>query len=246
MTLEASKDQRLLSWSHIYLGRVLDLECKRDAAVAEYNQAMATRDGQLDTRLAAERGLKAAYTVNGHTCDEDSSDDSRPRRVPAAPLPIQPAVASPALVQVSKSRSSTVCAARNGHTRMGEEPATRDLEAVLEHRFRSPALLRCALTHRSLARQLAHDTAAAADGAASLTEDNERLEFLGDAVLNLLVAEALFKMHPEWREGELTRVRAQLVSRQNMARVAEAIGLGDHLRLSKGEERSGLRKRARY
>ena len=77
-TLATSKDQRLLSWSHIYLGRVLDLECKRDAAVAEYNQAMATRDGQLDTRLAAERGLKAAYTVNGQSCDEDSDDSAAP------------------------------------------------------------------------------------------------------------------------------------------------------------------------
>ncbi len=77
-----------------------------------------------------------------------------------------------------------------------------------------------------------------------MAEDNERLEFLGDAVLNLVVAEALFEMHPEWHEGELTRVRAQLVSRQHMAEVAEAIGLGEHLRLSKGEERSGLRHKS--
>ena len=75
-------------------------------------------------------------------------------------------------------------------------------------------------------------------------EDNERLEFLGDAVLNLVVAEALFELHPEWHEGELTRVRAQLVSRQHMAEVAAAIGLGEHLRLSKGEERSGLRHKS--
>ncbi len=70
--------------------------------------------------------------------------------------------------------------------------------------------------------------------------DNERLEFLGDAVLGLIVAEALFLLHPEWHEGELTRVRAQLVSRQHMAEVAVAIGLGSHLRLSRGEEHSGL------
>ena len=55
--------------------------------------------------------------------------------------------------------------------------------------------------------------------------DNERLEFLGDAVLGLVVAEALFELHPEWREGELTRVRARLVSREHMAQVAERIGL---------------------
>jgi ribonuclease-3 len=54
--------------------------------------------------------------------------------------------------------------------------------------------------------------------------DNERLEFLGDAVLGLVVAESLFGLHPEWHEGELTRVRAQLVSRQHMAQVAEASG----------------------
>ena len=57
-TLATSKEQRLLAWSHIYLGRMLDLECKRDEALAEYNEALAVRDGQVDTRLAAERGVK--------------------------------------------------------------------------------------------------------------------------------------------------------------------------------------------
>jgi hypothetical protein len=76
-TLETSKDQRLLAWSHIYLGRVLDLECKRDEAVSEYKEAMAVRDGQQDTRLAAERGVKAAYSVPGQEkCDDDSADDA--------------------------------------------------------------------------------------------------------------------------------------------------------------------------
>jgi ribonuclease-3 len=70
------------------------------------------------------------------------------------------------------------------------------------------------------------------------------LEFLGDAVLGLVVAEALFMAHPEWQEGELTRVRAQLVSRQHMAEVASAIGLGSHLRLSRGEDRGGLRRKS--
>ena len=74
--------------------------------------------------------------------------------------------------------------------------------------------------------------------------DNERLEFLGDAVLSLVVADALFALHPDWQEGELTRVRSGLVSRQHMAQVAEAIGLGKHLRLSRGEEHSGLRRRS--
>lgn len=78
-TLETSKDQRLLAWSHIYLGRVLDLECKRDEAVAEYKEALAVRDGQQDTRLAAERGVKAAYAAPGQEkCDDDSADDAGP------------------------------------------------------------------------------------------------------------------------------------------------------------------------
>jgi tetratricopeptide (TPR) repeat protein len=74
-TLAASKDPRLLSWSHIYLGRMLDLDCKRDEAIAEYQAALKTRDGQQDTRLAAERGVKAAYAVRGHSCDQDAGDE---------------------------------------------------------------------------------------------------------------------------------------------------------------------------
>jgi hypothetical protein len=75
-TLESSKDQRLLAWSHIYLGRVLDLECKRDQAVSEYKAALEVRDGRQDTHLAAERGLKTAYAAKGHSCDEDADDEA--------------------------------------------------------------------------------------------------------------------------------------------------------------------------
>lgn len=122
-----------------------------------------------------------------------------------------------------------------------EQPAVQQLETALGHTFSSPGLLVRALTHRSLARQIAQETGR--EEAAAATH-NERLEFLGDAVLSLVVAEALFALHPEWQEGELTRARAQLVSRQHMAQVASAIGLGDYLRLSKGEERSGLRNKS--
>ncbi len=73
-TIATSKEPRLLAWSHIYLGRMLDLECKRDQAVTEYQAALAARDGQQDTRLAAERGAKTAYAVKGHRCDEDADD----------------------------------------------------------------------------------------------------------------------------------------------------------------------------
>jgi len=122
-----------------------------------------------------------------------------------------------------------------------EEYGLKKLEAALGYRFSHPQLLVCALTHRSLAHELAH-----ADGSihAAAAEDNERLEFLGDAVLSMVVAEALYAAHPEWREGELTRVRSWLVSRQHMAQVAETVGLGKHLRLSRGEEHSGLRHKS--
>lgn len=121
------------------------------------------------------------------------------------------------------------------------EAELTELENALGHRFARPELLVCALTHRSLAREQAAQEQAQENGPA---DDNERLEFLGDAVLGLVVAEALFAAHPEWREGELTRVRARLVSRQHMAGVAAAIALGDHLRLSRGEERGGLRQKS--
>jgi ribonuclease-3 len=116
-----------------------------------------------------------------------------------------------------------------------------ELEAALGHKFTQRELLVRALTHRSLANELAHLA-----GTEALPEagSNERLEFLGDAVLGLTAAEALYQAHPEWHEGELTRVRSQLVSREHMAEVAVAIELSPHLRLSRGEERSGLRTKA--
>jgi tetratricopeptide (TPR) repeat protein len=84
-TLSSSKDPRLLAWSHIYLGRMLDLDCKRDQALTEYQKALAVRDGQQDTRLAAERGVKAAYSVKGHSCEEDDdSADDAPAKSPAS------------------------------------------------------------------------------------------------------------------------------------------------------------------
>jgi tetratricopeptide (TPR) repeat protein len=86
-TLAASKDPRLLAWSHIYLGRMLDLDCKRDEALTEYKEALQTRDGQLDTRLSAERGVKKAYAVNGHSCEDDADDTGTPAPAPAPAKP---------------------------------------------------------------------------------------------------------------------------------------------------------------
>ncbi|MGD0731009.1 MAG: ribonuclease III [Terracidiphilus sp.] len=126
------------------------------------------------------------------------------------------------------------------------EAALSELESALGHGFARPALLVRALTHRSLVNERAASKQEPVTGPEedAGTGDNERLEFLGDAVLGLVVAEALFELHPEWHEGELTRVRAQLVSRQHMAEVALAIGLGSHLRLSRGEDRGGLRHKS--
>jgi ribonuclease III len=121
------------------------------------------------------------------------------------------------------------------------EAVLTGLEAALGHGFANPKLLVCALTHRSLAHQQILESGS---GAPLPANDNERLEFLGDAVLGLVVGEALFLLHPEWQEGELTRVRAQLVSRQHMANVAAAIGLGEYVRLSRGEDRTGLRRKS--
>lgn len=119
------------------------------------------------------------------------------------------------------------------------EAVLSELEVALGYGFANPQLLVRALTHRSLANEQSPERR---DDEAS--GHNERLEFLGDAVLGLVVAESMYLLHPEWREGELTRVRAQLVSRQHMAEVALSLDLGRHLRLSRGEDRSGLRLKA--
>lgn len=130
------------------------------------------------------------------------------------------------------------------------EAVLTELEATVGYLFRVPELLVRALTHRSLAREQAalesqHESGTeVGETTSGETGDNERLEFLGDAVLGLVVAESLFGVHPDWHEGELTRVRARLVSRQHVAQVAVEIGLGRHLRLSRAEEKGGLRRRS--
>ena len=125
------------------------------------------------------------------------------------------------------------------------EAELAELETELGHSFAHTELLVRALTHRSLANERAASEQALVGSKikATATDDNERLEFLGDAVLGLVVAEALFLHHPEWQEGELTRVRAQLVSRQHLAEVATAINLGSYLRLSRGEDKGGSLRR---
>lgn len=106
-----------------------------------------------------------------------------------------------------------------------------------DHRFKRPELLTLALTHRSLAYETSPETLLNPD------TDNEQLEFVGDAVLGLAVAESLYRRFPHSREGELTRLRASLVSRRHLGAVALRIGLGAMLRLGRGEEQSGGRQK---
>lgn len=117
------------------------------------------------------------------------------------------------------------------------------LEHTLKHRFHAPALLEQALTHSSLAfEQSVQNTPGAPNDTTAL--DNEKLEFLGDAVLGLLVAQSLYESFPDLEEGDLTRLRAALVSRKHLANVAVSLHLGQHLRLGRGEERNGGRRKA--
>jgi ribonuclease III len=120
------------------------------------------------------------------------------------------------------------------------------LQAALGHSFRHEQLLIRALTHSSLAHERALEARQEETAAALPTHDrdNEQLEFLGDAVLGLVVAETLFRRFPDLDEGEWTRLRASLVSRRHMARVAASLQLGTYLRLGRGEERSGGRKKS--
>jgi ribonuclease-3 len=109
--------------------------------------------------------------------------------------------------------------------------------SLFGHRFARPELLRWALTHRSLAYETN------AEEQLNPSADNEQLEFVGDAVLGLVVAESLFRRFPESREGELTRLRASLVSRRHLGAVAARMDIGALLRLGRGEEQSGGRQK---
>jgi ribonuclease-3 len=113
-----------------------------------------------------------------------------------------------------------------------------DLELRLGHSFADIKLLEQALTHRSLTRDTPRN-----GGAGPLHEDNERMEFLGDAVVGLTAAAALYRRYPELSEGDLTRLRGALVNRRHLAQVARDVELGRHLLLGKGEERGGGRRK---
>jgi ribonuclease-3 len=106
-----------------------------------------------------------------------------------------------------------------------------DLQNRIGYRFRDRGLLEHALTHKSRA----------AEDASGGVADNESLEFLGDAVLGLVVADALFHQYPNYDEGQKSKVKAAVVSTQSLARHAERLRLGEHLILGRGEEKTGGR-----
>ena len=100
----------------------------------------------------------------------------------------------------------------------------KDLENAIGYQFRNIMLLKNALTHSSYANEYWHDS----------LKSNERLEFLGDSILGMVVAEHLYRNFPERTEGELTKMRADMVCEQALAAVAEQLELGKHMLLGHG------------
>jgi ribonuclease III len=111
-------------------------------------------------------------------------------------------------------------------------PEFNELQAQLGHTFGRPDLLRLALTHPSVAREQGNGL-----------EHNQRLEFLGDAVLQLVLTQELYEKFPDVSEGPLTKARARMVNRRALAEQSRRLGLGRHLILSHGEEQNGGRQR---
>lgn len=112
-------------------------------------------------------------------------------------------------------------------TERDERFSPAELEARLDYRFRDAALLETALVHASLAGET--------DGG----RGNERLEFLGDAVIDLVAAQLLYRSHPSWDEGALTRARAALVNKASLAECARRLELGRFVQLGRTERRAG-------
>src|SRR5919108_1639430 len=101
-----------------------------------------------------------------------------------------------------------------------EAEILEECQKAINYRFRKPKLLRAALTHAS--------------GADTRLASNERLEFLGDSVLGLVVCELLFERFPDYQEGDLTKIKSAVVSRRACARISRQLNLGDFLFLGKG------------
>jgi ribonuclease-3 len=121
---------------------------------------------------------------------------------------------------------------------------SESLEAALGYRFESRELLARALTHRSSVHEK-HAGSAALDTVVGdgPVRDNEQLEFLGDAILGFVVSAALVAAHPDYPEGRLSKLKAQLVSAAHLYATGARLGLGEYLLLGRGEEMSGGREK---
>ena len=113
------------------------------------------------------------------------------------------------------------------------KPSYRKLEQAIGYRFRKKPLLELALTHPSFRYE-----------DRSTEDDNQRLDYLGDAVLSLIVAEHLFKTHPDAREGDMSKLRSRLTQDRKLSQIGSHIGIHEFLRLGRGEEQNGGAKRA--
>src|SRR5580692_6074617 len=114
------------------------------------------------------------------------------------------------------------------------------LETALAYHFHRRAVIEQALTHSSQAREQESQQASESK---YKVNDNEQLEFLGDAILSLVTSEELFQRFPHFREGGLSKLRAHVVSERHLIQVAQALELGHYLRLGRGEEKSGGRNK---
>jgi len=122
--------------------------------------------------------------------------------------------------------SSSILVQDHEHETLSMGPtAVEEIEKKIQYEFKDKALLEESLRHSSFVNEQAREG----------MRDNERLEFLGDAVLSLIVGHLLMQQYPELKEGELSRMRAQLVNESQLAAVARTIGLGAHIMLGKGE-----------
>ena len=117
------------------------------------------------------------------------------------------------------------------------------LMARLGYEFRDPSLLDRALTHSSAVPELRASRGEEISFTGSAVQDNERLEFLGDAVLELLTSEFLLMHFPEWSEGQLSKSRARIVNAHSLEIASRNLYLGEHLRLGRGEEKTGGREK---
>lgn len=126
---------------------------------------------------------------------------------------------------------------------MTTKPADlRALEEAIGHRFLRPEILEQALTHASFAREA--ESAGAGESDAELPGDNEQLEFLGDSVLSFVISQELYQRFPEYTEGDLSKLRAHIVSARALLRPAKHMEIGNFLRFGKGEEKSGGRTKS--